>query len=221
MRTRDEKMFRKGLASLCGTTIEDMQGLGVGISLYFRLLVRDVTTAGVVMWRGSLRLWPQQYLIVTFFFMTLATVPTMYLNFLGSQVTIESRDPLGLSLLTLGNNGVANGTACVGALAKDPSCVEDTVDLFGYSIRLTRAAYTIAFTDVLSSAMFLCFILYFKLRLTQIVREVDHNHVTASDYSVYARGFPVDATAMEVREHFSALYQLKVVDWDYDGWCLG
>ena len=49
MRTRDEKMFRKGLASLCGTTIEDMQGLGVGISLYFRLLVRDATTAGVVM----------------------------------------------------------------------------------------------------------------------------------------------------------------------------
>ena len=40
MRKRDEKMFRKGLASYCGTSVNDMQGLGVGISLYFRFLVR-------------------------------------------------------------------------------------------------------------------------------------------------------------------------------------
>mgnify|MGYP000002594659 CR=1 FL=1 len=149
----------------------------------------------------------------------LPVVSARYLNFLGNQVTVDQRDPLGLSLLTLGNNGVANGTACVGSLAS-ANCTEDTVDFFGNEIRLTRAAYIISFTDVLSSGIFLAFILFFQIRMRNIVRTVDHNHVTASDYSVYARGFPEDATIQEVREHFSALYQLKVLDWEYDGWCL-
>lgn len=153
--------------------------------------------------------------------MTIVTIPTMYLNFLGSQVTVDLRDPLGLSLLTLGNNGVPNATACHGDRGNATApCVEDVVDLFGYTIKLSTSSYIIAFSDVLSSAIFLAFIIIFKLRLTRLVRLVDHNHVTASDYSVYCRGFPENATAQEIREHFSGLYQLKVLDWEYDGWCL-
>ena len=153
--------------------------------------------------------------------MTVVTIPTMYLNFLGSQVTVDVRDPLGLSLLTLGNNGVPNATACHGNRGNGTAaCVEDVVDLFGYAVKLSTSSYIIAFSDVLASTIFLAFIIIFKLRLTRLVKLVDHNHVTASDYSVYCRGFPENATQQEIREHFSGLYQLKVLDWEYDGWCL-
>lgn len=44
--------------------------------------------------------------------LSLLSVPAVYLNYNGQGVTVDKRDPLGLSLLTLGNHGIPNTTLC-------------------------------------------------------------------------------------------------------------
>lgn len=70
--------------------MQDLNELGVGVTLYFRLL---------------------KYISMGFFIMALVSMPTLYLCATGSR--IEQPDSLSLTTLTLGNIGpVPNTPSC-------------------------------------------------------------------------------------------------------------
>ena len=55
--------------------------------------------------------------------------------------------------------------------------------------------------------------------MRQLNKRVNHEHVSAEDYTIYVKGLPTDATVEEVRDHFSKLYHLDAPDWEFRGAC--
>lgn len=58
------------------------------------------------------------------------------------------------------------------------------------------------------SFVFLLFCLWLIPKLKSIKKELDGDHLSASDFSVFVQGLPSDATQQEVLDHFSDLYAL-------------
>jgi hypothetical protein len=77
-------MFAAGHAPLWSTGDHDLAQFGVGVNLYLRLL---------------------KALMVCFSIMTFLSIPSFVFSSAGSKIPLEDRDPLGFSLLSIGNIG--------------------------------------------------------------------------------------------------------------------
>ena len=77
-------MFASGHAPIWSTSEHDLASFGIGISLYLRLLKK---------------------LIISFLLMTFLSIPSFLFSTAGSKIPLEDRDPLGFSLVSVGNIG--------------------------------------------------------------------------------------------------------------------
>lgn len=98
--------------------------MGIGVTLYFRLVVRPASDAPRVKepahadFPAPAR--PQKYLAWITFFMSLLSIPPILFNVHGTRITSEERDPLLLSLTTAGNLGSdGEDTQFINATTKD------------------------------------------------------------------------------------------------------
>ncbi|CAE7852881.1 unnamed protein product, partial [Symbiodinium sp. KB8] len=112
-------LFDEGQASYCRVSLNDLSALGIGMALYFRLLL---------------------YLVGFFTLASLAALPAILLNAGGQRFTDEDVDGLGLARLTLGNLGPPPATALDFNSTADADAFTVSLPFFGTQYTLAEAA---------------------------------------------------------------------------------
>ena len=185
----------RGTGSMCARG-KDMARLGAGINLYLNL---------------------QCYLIVLMAILTVLYVPAFLMATSGSRITEEEMDPLGLAKFTMGNSGSAEV-----ATSGNTTALTNTtsfVTLAGRTMESAEASKLLTAADFLGSVVFLGFLLFFKTRIVALSHSLSDHTVSIGDFAVFVKGLPPTATAAEVRDHFSALYDLSKPSWTWKGYC--
>jgi RNA recognition motif-containing protein len=175
--------YYAGQASFWGTSLRDLNSLGVGVSLHFRILV---------------------YLGFFFLFATVLALPVFYFAFTGQRNPLDEMDPARFAILSVGN--ISPNAALANGTIPTPGLFTDGVTTRTLSLIIT--AY-----DFVLAVSFILFFIYLRWRIYSIAQKVDRILVTAGDYSVYVTGLPRDVTEDEVREHFNDRYDLYRGDW--------
>ena len=203
-------MFASGHAPLWGTGAHDLASFGVGIGLYLRLL---------------------KALCICFTLMTLLSIPSFVFSTAGSKIPLEDMDPLGFGVLSIGNIGdsavsnvgdqiIVNGTLTEGALG---TALEATIPAVWGSpnsrINAADASLIIVFCDFCCCLVFLGLALWLQQQIRLTENGEGKETLSASDYTIFVRGLPADATKQEIVAHFSNLYALDRADWQFPGYC--
>lgn len=187
--------YSAGLASIWATTPADLAMLGVGITLYFRLL---------------------KYLASVMIVMTLVALPLMILFSEGSRIPADAPDPLRFSSLSLGNLGSDDEAFTVSTNFNSSSLFTGTNETYatilGRSFTTVGTSYFIAFTDFVNACIFLLFLLWLHRRMEDVIHTSGRKAVKTSDFAVFVRGLPRDATEEGVKEHFDGLFRLDKPD---------
>lgn len=197
LRHAHAKQYRRGRAPYCGTSTGQLGELGVGISLYFRFL---------------------KYLACIFFLMSVFAAPALMFSYVGTRIQEDDMDAIGISRTTIGNfgQGVNGYVDCEVNVA---NCSALTVIQVGdRTFKVTSAAYLISAGDFFGTLILLLGYFFIKGRIKATVEDVDIDHVTASQYAVFVRRLPKDATEEEIRRFFSNLYRLDKDD-VREHWC--
>lgn len=74
--------------------------------------------------------------------------------------------------------------------------------------------------DAVQILVLLGFIVWYRALISR-TEKYHKTTVEVSDYAVFVRGLPKDATEEEIKEHFNMLYALDRSDWEYPGHCGG
>ena len=208
MKHRRYAMFASGYAPVCGTGTHDLASFGIGISLYLRLL---------------------KALSISFLIMTFLSLPSYCFSTAGSKIPVEDRDALGFSLVSIGNIGdsaaesMANQIILNGTLVSTVSAKAGTIpSLLGfpeYRLNEADASFILVVCDILCCIVFFFLALWLKNQIEESESGSGKETLSASDYSVYVRGLPEDATRQEITAHFSNLFALDQPDWSNPGYC--
>ena len=124
--------------------------------------------------------------------------------------TGEKTSPSSLSL----NRGVRSLPAASRPVGCPCACVG--VHCSGYNM----GGMMIVLFDMVICTAFLVFVVYLKMRIETITKEMEGTQITAADYSVLVRGLPPNATKEDIVDHFDGLYNLAEKDWTFPGFCL-
>ena len=132
-------------------------------------------------------------------------------------------------LISLGNIGdsldsniadqiIINGTIVENTALK-VATVPTVLGYPEYRINAADASLIVVCCDIMGCFVFLYMIFWLK---TQIILDSGKETLSASDYTIYIRGLPDDATKKEITAHFSELFALDRPDWSFPGylWCL-
>jgi len=76
-----------------------------------------------------------------------------------------------------------------------------------------------SFCDFLCCMVFVGLIIWLKRQIAFTENGEGKETLSASDYTLYVRGLPADATKQEITAHFSRLYALDRADWNFPGYC--
>lgn len=103
------------------------------------------------------------------------------------------------------------------------SLFSDTLStvLGGSTVEPTTIALIISVCDAACVVALLCFIIWYRGQIGFYAGDFGAFGVSASDYTVFVRGLPKDATKEEILNHFNGLYALDHPDWTYKGHCFG
>lgn len=188
-RERHDNIFASGTAPYCSTQERDFAVMGVGVSLYFRLL---------------------RTLASFFALATLLYIPALIIFSNGSRIPNSFMDPISAATLTLGNIGsrelaAAEQSAIVGS---NPAfaTLGDLV-LSGY-----EASYVVSFLDLGVLVLFTVLLVVFAQRIDKDVDDAERHVVRARDFTIYVRGLPGDISEGEVRDFFSERFSLDDLD---------
>lgn len=137
--------------------------------------------------------WSQKYLVVVFLVMTVVSLPVLVIFNQGQRMPESVPDPLGVSLLSLGNAGDPTSERIV----QDNSSASvfttsnvTTTDVWGWQLTAIGASYLVSFCDFLYTWVFIVFLLWLRARIRAVERHTS-KHVRASDFTVYVRsGLP-------------------------------
>jgi RNA recognition motif-containing protein len=84
---------------------------------------------------------------------------------------------------------------------------------------LYPSSYFNRFCDLLCCMVFISLSMWLKGQITNSDSGKGKETLSASDYTIYVRGLPSDATKQEIVAHFSNLYALDRSDWNFKGYC--
>jgi hypothetical protein len=191
-RARQRRIFGGGKAPYCATTEEELASLGVGVSLYMRLL----RTLGLY-----------------FLFIGVLYIPSLIMFYNGSRIPESYMDPIRAAQFTLGNIGsrslAAQATSVLSGATPDFATLpHGPVD--GYS-----ASYVVSFLDLAAVILFLLIMAWFNRRIDLEVNQAEKRVVRARDYTIYVRNLPKDATEPEIRDFFSERFSLDDLDAEF------
>lgn len=194
---RKDSMFDGGEAPLWATTLTEMYSMGLGIGLYFNLVI---------------------YVSIVMACCALINIPS-FVIFNGSEnVPGEEVDFLALDRISLANFGIPEeeGDEGRGSNKTDTGSSTQQIDVFG-GISSRTGIIIISWTTFTVAIFILGFTLTWKHHVKKATRMFDINNVTMSDYTIYATGFPENATVDEIHAHFDSLYNLWSDDWTSSG----
>jgi len=188
-RTRIRRVFGGGRAPLWATKEADFAAMGVGVSLYFRLL---------------------RTLASFFLIASLLYVPALVIFASGSRIPNSFLDPLSSARLSLGNIGsrdlaAAETSAVVGS-------TPNFATFFGLPMTGFDASYVVSFLDLAVLLVFVFLVSFFARRIDAEVDEAEKRVVRARDFTIFVRGVPGDATEAELRDFFSERFSLDDLD---------
>ena len=206
LQNRRYAMFASGHAPLCATSSHDLASFGIGISLYLRLL---------------------KALTLCFTLMTILSLPAYFFATAGSKIPVEDRDALGFGMISLGNIGDSVGSAVADQVIINGTLVASkkvgTIPtLLGYPEYRTGAAnasLVVVLCDIACCIVFLCLSMWLRSEILNAEKGSGKETLSASDYTVFVRGLPDDATREEITVHFSHLFALDRPDWSDPGYC--
>ena len=204
-------MFASGHAPVWSTTMRDMAAFGGGIYLYMRLL---------------------RALAILFSVMTVLSIPAYMFSSAGSRIPAEDLDALTLSLVSIGNIGDSLATSAVGGLSiQNGTASADSGDsaatvtmpavIWDPSARISAkdGAVVVVVLDLACCMGLVVLMVWLANSIDELERGGGKETLSASDYTVFVRGLPADATRKEIVEHFSTLYALDRPDWEFPGYC--
>jgi len=190
-KARAQSVFSKGTAGYCSVRHEDLNQLGVGVSLYFRLI------------------W---MLMILFFGLTLLYIPAFMVFSSGNRIPGTAADSVSFSSLTLGNAGDRLGlrteTDALGRVVEVAPGNETFVTFGSGSLTGFEASYMISAFDFAVSVVFMVFMYLYSKQIRSVAAAAEKRLVTAADYTVLVRGLPEDATEDEVKAFFSDRFGL-------------
>ena len=189
------KRFLGGAARVC-TPVRELGSMGVGIGLYFKLL---------------------KAMALFFCFASVLSLPAILSSAAQRGLNDEQRDALGLGVLSLGNQGLSADEAerCLqeqrttSLVARDCNGTTVSLELSGVlsaTVDARRLASVLSLCDLGYSLAFLLLVLWLRRDVDRYVAENDHANLTGSDFAVFVRGLPPDATEREIARHFAARY---------------
>ena len=116
---------------------------------------------------------------------------------------------------------IINGTIVENTELKVPT-VPTVLGYPEYRINAANASLIVVCCDIMGCLVFLVMALWLKTEIIQAELGSGKETLSASDYTVYVRGLPADATKQEITAHFSNLFALDRPDWSFPGylWCL-
>ncbi|KAA0178330.1 hypothetical protein FNF27_00180 [Cafeteria roenbergensis] len=188
-RERHDSIFASGTAPYCATKERDFAVMGVGVSLYFRLL---------------------RTLASFFVLATLMYIPALIIFGNGSRIPNSFMDPLSAARLTLGNIGSRSLAAVEqdAVVGSNPAfAMLGSMVLSGY-----EASYVVSFVDLGVLVLFTVVLVVFAQRIDKDVDEAERHVVRARDFTIYVRGLPEDTSEGEVRDFFSERFSLDDLD---------
>ena len=152
--------------------MDDLQALGVGITLHFRLL---------------------KYLVVFFLIASIVTLPILLLGMAGGRLNTVpmaiNLDALRVSKLSIANIGLPS--SLLGDI--------DNLQPWGFGTFNRRvSSIIIAACDLVMIILFFVFALYLRLRIAVISEDTHASTLKAANYAVYVTGLPRNATEDEV-----------------------
>ncbi len=180
---RQRQLFEQGRASLCAMNSKRLGKLGVGVQLYFELVLifgMMLLIAGII------------------------SIPAIVAYSSGEGIAASDIDSLGLAAVTPGMFAPPLG-ATVGQkrIVNVGTTVSKRMDV-------SKAITTLdLFISIFLMLMHFCL----KYHVTTVNNRTDNKETTTSDFAVQiTSGLPRDATEEELLDHFSTLYQLAESD---------
>ena len=198
--------FEGGALQVSATPVAELGRMGTGVQLYFvtlREMIKLMVCLGVL------------YL------------PTLVLNFAGNghrfalRQAYKDLDPtaplfsVGLTEFSLANQGLDPQAASDEArLTCDCDCDEtragwDEVLIYGVCHKASTIAYWVAFVQFAAGIAFLAVAINFIRKVYKVIEEQDDSTASPSDYTIFVRGLPPNATAGAIRDFFSARYDFS------------
>lgn len=156
---------------------------------------------------------PQCYLLVLFTILSLLAVPSFLLANGGHKISEEDMDPLGLGRFTLGNNGALLHLSAFVAgrvrsqsrpVVRQPPAGEAEVatagnttvintnttyvSLAGRQLKAVDVSRLLTAMDFLGCLVFMCFMLFFKWRISRLSHALEDHTISVGDYAVFVKG---------------------------------
>jgi len=177
------------------TTMKDIAELGTGIHLYFMFT---------------------KYMGVLFFLMSLLSIPSFILNVYGNGITTQIADPMGLSYLSIANQGL-NDDFNTTKYCLPNGTIDCTLQTLSNPITTDpyKASYVMTMCDICYSLVFGIFIWFFQMKSKSTIASHNTENLTPAKYAIYVRGLPKDAKKEEILGHFNGLYDLTLPQHEY------
>ncbi|GMH66371.1 hypothetical protein TrLO_g3255 [Triparma laevis f. longispina] len=201
-----KQQFRGGKANYWSVSLPQMGTMGVGIQLYFEILLS---------------------LSICFLIMGLLNTPNLMFNYFntGALLELDTNIWSKLSFANLGFNGeILQTKDCIGyelnypdLNTSSPSFVPGDIDctastqsfLNGASISVSTISTVTTACECLSCLTFILALLYIQRKVKKLKEQVDLENADPEDFAVFVRNVPEDVTAEELMKHFSSLYDLS------------
>lgn len=207
---RTQTIYKGGGGNVIITDLIHAEDLGLGTTLHF-LFVRTMT--------------------ICFFFMGVLSIPALLFASNGSKIPLTDRDPLGSSILSIGNIGYDpnsptyyNDSACSfnahipASQTHNETCLHLGASLHGQKwsgeIRAATASLIVMILEIIQCFIFFVTVIILERKMNAMKKaSVSGGEVSMTDYSIMVTGFSHDSTVEQITAHFSALYPLDKVDW--------
>ena len=190
-------MFREGKGKFFSTSTEQMGLMGVGIQLYFEILV---------------------LLCRTFFLMGMCSLPSFIFNYTNKGAGDEFTSTL-FTKLSIGNAGFeyeVSADNCIGEYNQELGaegvidCTAKNQLVAGGLMDAATIAAWISLGEFLAILVLIHALIAASSLIKAIEKQVDEENAEAEDYTVFVRNLPPDTTIEDLTAHFSSLYDLSV-----------
>ena len=194
---KTENIYRGGSARYCQFDPRNLDELGPGVSLYFRI-IRSLTC--------------------NFFVATLLMIPVLYFcNAASKNPSVDTgdlilRDPLNLNYMSIATVGTQNATAL--PWREEGSNTHSTIDP-------VSVGYITALIDYLIVLVFSLSVYEMQKYIKKSNNTSGERSISLEEYAVFVQGFPADTTRKEIKDHFENLYSVDKGDWQFAGYCCG
>ena len=189
-----QKKLLQGRGSFCSV---DLTTTGPGVSLYFKLLERN---------------------ILFFLVSTILVLPSVYLMYVTRHTKSKSSqgqqildDPMQLSTLSLGSLD-GNTTLSINNRAVEPPVIGMVVVVVDLLIVFCFLIMTYVFGKDIDACTE-------DNHSNKDTTTNNDRNVHIGDFSIYVTGLPLDVHTKDVQTFFSDHYQLAEPDWEFEGYC--